>query len=97
MAGFDNLYNRYGQTVWSTITSGGVTETKAIDTLEVTNDIIINSESLNSRLKRIELVLNIPTRDLVLEKKYPQLKKIWEQYNSELEKLKSWETIKNSK
>ena len=97
MAGFDNLYNRYGQTVWATITSGGLTETTAIDTLEVTNDIIINSESLNSRLKRIELVLNIPTRDLVLEKKYPQLKKIWEQYNSELEKLKSWETIKNSK
>ena len=62
--------------------------------LEVKGRVIINGENLEERLQRIETLLNIPTRDIALENKYPKLKKLWSEYMSELEKYKTWERIK---
>ena len=65
--------------------------------LEVTGKITWNGEDLNSRLERIEALLNIPTRDVTMEEKYKKLKELWEQYNKALAEYKTWETLKESK
>ena len=56
-----------------------------------------NGEDLNDRLKRIEAVLHIPTRDVTMEEKYKKLKSLWEQYHKALDEYKTWETLKESK
>lgn len=63
-------------------------------TLEVKGNVKINGVDLEDRLKVIETVLNIPTRDTELEEKYPKLKLLYEEYMKELEKYKTWERIK---
>jgi hypothetical protein len=65
--------------------------------LEVTGKITWNGEDLNNRLERIETLLNIPTRDVIMEEKYKKLKELWEQYNKALAEYKTWETLKESK
>jgi hypothetical protein len=57
----------------------------------------MNGVNLEKRLSTIEQVLNIPTRDATMEEKYPKLKKIYEEYITELEKYKTWDNIKDSK
>lgn len=64
--------------------------------LEVKGTIKLNGESLNDRLARIETVLNIPTRDISMEHKYPRLKELWAEYNRELAKYKTWDKLKDS-
>ena len=56
-----------------------------------------NGEDLNDRLKRIEAMLHIPTRDVTMEEKYKKLKSLWEQYHKALDEYKTWETLKESK
>jgi hypothetical protein len=62
--------------------------------LEVKGRVVINGRDLEERLKTIESVLQIPERDVKLEKKYPKLKKMYEDYIKELSKARMWESIK---
>lgn len=64
--------------------------------LEVKGSIKLNGECLNERLERIETVLNIPTRDITMEHKYPKLKELWAEYNRELSKYKTWDNLKGT-
>lgn len=65
--------------------------------VKITGKIEWNGEDLNERLKRIETMLNIPTRDVIMEEKYSKLKKIYNEYNKALAEYKTWETLKESK
>jgi hypothetical protein len=62
--------------------------------LEVKGNLVINGRDLEERLQTIEQVLQIPERDIELEKKYPKLKKLFEEYIKELSKRRMWEELK---
>ena len=62
--------------------------------LEVKGRMVINGQDLEERLDTIEKVLHIPERDVILEKKHPKLKKLYEEYINELSKYKMWHSIK---
>jgi hypothetical protein len=62
--------------------------------LEVKGRVVINGRDLEERLKTIEKVLMIPERDVILEKKYPKLKKLYDEYISALGKYRTFEAIK---
>ena len=62
--------------------------------LEVKGRMIINGRDLEERLDTIEKVLQIPERDVILEKKHPKLKKLYDEYINELSKYKMWHSIK---
>ena len=62
--------------------------------LEVKGRMVINGKDLEERLDTIEKVLQIPERDVILEKKHPKLKKLHDEYIKELSKYRMWETIK---
>lgn len=62
-------------------------------TLDVKGRIKLNGEYLDERLERIETMLDIPVRDFEIENEFPRLKAIWEEYNRELEKYKTWKRI----
>jgi hypothetical protein len=64
--------------------------------LEVTGKITWNGEDLHTRLERIESMLRIPTRDVIMEEKYKKLKELWEQYNKALAEYKTWERLRDS-
>ena len=63
-------------------------------TLTVKGKVVINDRDLEERLNTIEKVLQIPERDVILEKKHPKLKKLHDEYIKELSKYRMWETIK---
>ena len=63
-------------------------------TLEVKGNIVMNGVDLDERLKTIEKVLQIPTRDVTMEAKHPKLKELYEAYMNELDKYKTWHRIK---
>jgi hypothetical protein len=65
--------------------------------IKINGKIEWNGEDLHDRLKRIETMLNIPTRDIIMEEKYSKLKKINDEYNKALAEYKTWETLKDSK
>ncbi len=62
--------------------------------LEVKGRMIINGRDLEERLKTIEQVLTIPERDVILEKKHPKLKKLYDEYIHALAKYRTFEAIK---
>jgi hypothetical protein len=62
--------------------------------LEVKGKMIINGQDLEERLKTIETVLQIPERDVILEKKHPKLKKLYDEYIQALGKYRTFEAIK---
>ena len=62
--------------------------------LEVKGKVVINGKDLEERLDIIEKVLAIPERDVILEKKHPKLKKLFDEYINTLEKYKTFERIK---
>lgn len=62
-------------------------------TVDVKGRVRIQGEYLDERLERIETLLNIPTRDVEMENEFPRLKKLWEEYNNELEKYKTWKRL----
>lgn len=64
--------------------------------LEVTGKMTINGLDLEERLSNIEKVLMIPERDVILESKYPKLKKMYDEYIKELSKARMWETLKGN-
>ena len=63
-------------------------------TLDVKGNLVINGVDLEERLKTIETVLQIPTRDATMEAKHPKLTKLYKEYMKELEKYKTWDRIK---
>jgi hypothetical protein len=62
--------------------------------LEVKGKMIINGQDLEERLNTIETVLQIPKRDVKLEKKHPKLKKLYDEYIQALGKYRTFEAIK---
>jgi hypothetical protein len=62
--------------------------------LEVKGKMIINGKDLEERLDTIEKVLQIPERDVILEKKHPKLKKLYDEYIQALGKYRTFEAIK---
>ena len=62
--------------------------------LEVKGRMILNGVDLEERLNTIEKVLQIPERDVILEKKHPKLKKLYEEYIAALGKYRTFEAIK---
>jgi hypothetical protein len=62
--------------------------------LEVKGRMVINGVDLEERLKTIERMLTIPERDVILEKKHPKLKKLYDEYIAALGKYRTWEAIK---
>lgn len=63
-------------------------------TLEVKGNVRINGVDLEERLSTIERVLLIPERDVILEKKYPKLKKMYDEYIDALGKYRTFEALK---
>ena len=62
--------------------------------LEVKGRMVINGRDLEERLDTIEKVLQIPERDVILEKKHPKLKKLYDEYIHALAKYRTFEAIK---
>jgi hypothetical protein len=62
--------------------------------LEVKGRMVINGRDLEERLDTIEKVLQIPERDVILEKKHPKLKKLYDDYINALGKYRTFESIK---
>jgi len=63
-------------------------------TLEVKGNLVLNGQDLEERLNTIEKVLQIPERDVKLEKKHPKLKKLYDDYINALGKYRTFEAIK---
>jgi len=63
-------------------------------TLEVKGNLVLNGQDLEERLTTIEKVLQIPERDVKLEKKHPKLKKLYDDYINALGKYRTFEAIK---
>jgi len=66
-------------------------------TIQITGKIKWNGEDLEKRIERIESLLHIPSRDVIMEEKYAKLKKLWNDYYIALEEYKTWERLKDSK
>jgi hypothetical protein len=62
--------------------------------LEVKGKMVINGRDLEERLDTIEKVLQIPERDVKLEKKHPKLKKLYDEYIHALGKYRTFDAIK---
>ena len=62
--------------------------------LEVKGRMVINGRDLEERLDTIEKVLQIPERDVILEKKHPKLKKLYDEYIAALGKYRTFDAIK---
>lgn len=62
--------------------------------LEIKGKMVLNGRDLEERLKTIETVLQIPERDVILEKKHPKLKKLYDEYIQALGKYRTFEAIK---
>jgi len=86
-------------TIWTTNTSVPNSEVMRINqtnpaTIEVKGNMVINGVDLEERLKTIETVLQIPERDVILERKHPKLKKMYDDYIKALGKYRTFEAIK---
>jgi len=88
-------------TVWTTGTSVANPYDAALTisqsnppTLDVKGNLVINGRDLEERLKTIEKVLQIPERDVTLERKHPKLKKLYDDYINALGKYRTFEAIK---
>lgn len=64
--------------------------------LIVHGKIKFNGDDLGERLERIEDMLHIPQRDVIMEQKHEKLKALWAEYTQTLAALKTWDAIKES-
>lgn len=62
--------------------------------LQVNGNVKINGKDLEERLDNIEKVLGIPETDPEMFRKYPSLKKKYDDYINELAKLRTWDALK---
>jgi hypothetical protein len=86
-------------TTWPNGTSSIPNETIRINqtdppTVDIKGNLVINGRDLEERLDTIEKVLCIPERDVMLERKHPKLKKLYEEYITALGKYRTFEAIK---
>ena len=81
-------------TTWANPTDNVMVVSQNPPELEVKGRMVLNGQDLEERLKTIERVLTIPERDVILEKKHPKLKKLFDEYINALEKYKTFERIK---
>jgi len=79
---------------WATSNDTVMSVSQNPPTLDVKGNVVINGLDLEERLKTIETVLHIPERDVKLEKKHPNLKKMYDDYIKALGKYRTWEAIK---
>ena len=63
-------------------------------TVDIKGNLVLNGQDLEERLNTIERVLTIPERDVILEKKHPKLKKLYDEYIHALAKYRTFEAIK---
>ena len=84
-------------TSWATTTDNVMIVKQDPASLEVKGRMILNGVDLEERLNTIEKVLQIPERDVILEKKHPKLKKLYDEYIAALGKYRTFEAIKESK
>ena len=85
--------------IWTTGTTTVPNETIRINqtnppTVDIKGNLVINGRDLEERLDTIEKVLQIPERDVILEKKHPKLKKLYDDYITALAKYRTFEAIK---
>jgi hypothetical protein len=81
-------------TSWTNLADNVLTARNNPPELEVKGRIVLNGVDLEERLNTIEKVLHIPERDVILEKKHPKLKKLYDEYIKELSKYRMWQAIK---
>ena len=81
-------------TSWSNLSDGVVVAKNNPPELEVKGRMVVNGRDLEERLNTIERVLTIPERDVILEEKHPKLKKLYDEYITELSKYRMWDSIK---
>jgi len=99
-SGAGQIYTTTGTSVSNWITPNNydqvltVNAGKTTPTLEVKGNMVINGVDLEERLKTIEKVLQIPERDVILEKKHPKLTKLYDEYIAALGKYRTFDAIK---
>ena len=81
-------------TSWANLSDNVVVAKTNPAELEVKGRMVINGRDLEERLDTIEKVLHIPERDVILEKKHPKLKKLYDEYITALGKYRTFEAIK---
>jgi hypothetical protein len=84
-----NTFTTSGGTPVFTLSDGPPTTS-----LSIKGDIVMNGESLEDRLARIENMLFIPQRKLALEQKYEILRNAWLAYQEAADACKNWELLK---
>ena len=84
-------------TSWSNSNDTVLKVTQSPPELEVKGRLVLNGQDLEERLNTIEKVLQIPERDVILEKKHPKLKKLYDEYIAALGKYRTFESIKGDK
>jgi len=89
------LINGSNGTTWANPADNVITinQTKPA-TIEVKGNMVINGRDLEERLDTIEKVLQIPERDVKLEKKHPKLKKLYDEYIHALGKYRTFDALK---
>jgi len=88
------LTNGSNGTTWSNPKDNVMVVHNDPASLEVKGKVVINGQDLEERLSTIETVLQIPERDVKLEKKHPKLKKLYDEYIQALGKYRTFEAIK---
>jgi hypothetical protein len=94
------IYTTTGTGTTNWVTQNRIDQVLTVDagkshpTLEVKGNLVINGRNLEERLDTIEKVLQIPERDVKLEKKHPKLKKLYDEYINALGKYRTFEAIK---
>lgn len=91
-----NLVSNNGTPIMTIPHDGNTVVLEKKATLDVQGNVKINGIDLEERLETIEKVLQIPTRDITIENKYPKLAELYKQYMHELEKYKTFERIKGN-
>jgi hypothetical protein len=80
----------------ATFTYDAITPANFVKGLQVSGELELNGESIDTRLRRIEERLHIPHRNVKLEEKYEHLKKIYQDYENTIAEIKTWEILKGS-
>jgi hypothetical protein len=81
-------------TSWSTPSDNILKVNQNPPTVDIKGNLVINGIDLEERLNTIEKVLQIPERDVILERKHPKLKKLYDEYIHALAKYRTFESIK---
>jgi hypothetical protein len=79
---------------WASATDNVMVVKNNPASLEIKGNLVINGQDLEERLSIIEKVLQIPERDVKLEKKHPKLKELYDAYIHALGKYRTWDAIK---